>query len=231
MYRHQAQRRTSSRQKAALGAQSVNEPSAPKSTKRKRWLQLMRRYPLLWLLTAWLALVLLASLAIMAMVNLDASTPQPMASIAPLPTAISAPPRISAPQVTLSPPAPPALQAPLLPSEAPAPAAARQGKQQSLPWVSLAVIVLSCAIGCLTFLQCLKPRHPNQSRASASLTRSSRSSRTRVKSLTQPRKERTSKASVSVVPSKLDHPLDWDEPSLADNLDLRQKRPLSHWLQ
>lgn len=32
------------------------------------------------------------------------------------------------------------------------------------------------------------------------------------------------------VPAEDSHPLDWDEPSLADHLDLRQKRPLSYWL-
>jgi hypothetical protein len=36
--------------------------------------------------------------------------------------------------------------------------------------------------------------------------------------------------SVTVVPADRDHPLDWDEPSLADSLDLRQRRPLSYWL-
>lgn len=34
----------------------------------------------------------------------------------------------------------------------------------------------------------------------------------------------------TVVPDAQDHPLDWVEPSLADSLDLRQRRPLSYWL-
>lgn len=38
-------------------------------------------------------------------------------------------------------------------------------------------------------------------------------------------------ASVSVVSADQSLPLDWDEPSLADHLDLRQRRPLSYWLQ
>lgn len=33
-----------------------------------------------------------------------------------------------------------------------------------------------------------------------------------------------------VLPADQSHPLDWDEPSLADSLDLRQRRPLSDWL-
>ncbi|MFM7425578.1 MAG: hypothetical protein ACKO7W_11395 [Elainella sp.] len=36
---------------------------------------------------------------------------------------------------------------------------------------------------------------------------------------------------VAVVPEGQDHPLDWTEPSLADSLDLRQRRPLSYWLE
>jgi hypothetical protein len=36
---------------------------------------------------------------------------------------------------------------------------------------------------------------------------------------------------VSILAADQSHPLDWDEPSLADNLDLRQKRPLSYWLR
>jgi hypothetical protein len=42
--------------------------------------------------------------------------------------------------------------------------------------------------------------------------------------------ETISEASVSVVSPAEDHPLDWNEPSLADSLDLRQRRPLSDWL-
>lgn len=40
----------------------------------------------------------------------------------------------------------------------------------------------------------------------------------------------TPEVAVSVVPTDQSHPLDWDEPSLADSLDLRQRRPLSYWL-
>lgn len=35
----------------------------------------------------------------------------------------------------------------------------------------------------------------------------------------------------TVVPEAQDHPLDWTEPSLADSLDLRQRRSLSYWLE
>lgn len=37
-------------------------------------------------------------------------------------------------------------------------------------------------------------------------------------------------APVSVVPSQQSHPLDWNEPSLADHLDLRRRRSFSDWL-
>lgn len=42
--------------------------------------------------------------------------------------------------------------------------------------------------------------------------------------------EPASEAVVTVVSDDQSHPLDWDEPSLADSLDLRQRRPLSYWL-
>jgi hypothetical protein len=35
---------------------------------------------------------------------------------------------------------------------------------------------------------------------------------------------------VTVLPDGQSYPLDWNEPSLADSLDLRQRRPLSYWL-
>jgi hypothetical protein len=40
----------------------------------------------------------------------------------------------------------------------------------------------------------------------------------------------SSPVEVTVLPSEQSHPLDWNEPSLADHLDLRHRRPLSYWL-
>jgi hypothetical protein len=56
-----------------------------------------------------------------------------------------------------------------------------------------------------------------------------------VLSNSQPRQQETSptpatEVSITIVPVDQSHPLDWDEPSLADSLDLRQRRPLSYWL-
>lgn len=45
-----------------------------------------------------------------------------------------------------------------------------------------------------------------------------------------PESEPATEVTVTVMPNGEIHPLDWDEPSLADNLDLRQQRPLSYWL-
>ncbi|MBE9177882.1 hypothetical protein IQ268_04700 [Oculatella sp. LEGE 06141] len=36
---------------------------------------------------------------------------------------------------------------------------------------------------------------------------------------------------ITVLPTGQSHPLDWNQPSLADDLDLRRRQPLSHWLQ
>jgi hypothetical protein len=35
---------------------------------------------------------------------------------------------------------------------------------------------------------------------------------------------------VTVVPAEQSHPLDWDENSLVNAMDLRKRRPLSSWL-
>jgi hypothetical protein len=35
---------------------------------------------------------------------------------------------------------------------------------------------------------------------------------------------------VTVVPTEQSHPLDWEQSSLADDMDIRRRRPLSHWL-
>lgn len=46
----------------------------------------------------------------------------------------------------------------------------------------------------------------------------------------EPPADAVPEVTVTVMPSDHSHPLDWDEPSLADSLDLRQRRPLSYWL-
>jgi hypothetical protein len=114
--------------------------------------------------------------------------------------------------------------------QSPAPLSPPQTEPALLPMRSLIAVGLSCAIGCLIMLQCLKPRRsakrPQQTVFSAPSARAA-----------HPRKIAPHKAAasaaehkISIVSSELSHPLDWDGPSLADSLDIRQKKPLSHWL-
>jgi uncharacterized membrane protein YdfJ with MMPL/SSD domain len=96
---------------------------------------------------------------------------------------------------------------------------------QSMPLISFGAIAVSCTLGCLLLSQVVRPaprpaaKRLYQSRSTA-LGRSASDSKDGA----------TSDSAVTVVPTEQNHPLDWDEPSLADSLDLRQRRPLSHWL-
>jgi uncharacterized membrane protein YdfJ with MMPL/SSD domain len=96
---------------------------------------------------------------------------------------------------------------------------------QSMPLISFGAIAVSCTLGCLLLSQVVRPaprpaaKRLYQSRSTA-LGRSAADSK----------EGATSDSAVTVVPAEQNHPLDWDEPSLADSLDLRQRRPLSHWL-
>ena len=189
--------------------------------RRQQWLSLLqwvRRYPLLLLLAIWAVLMLMAGAAIMDMVSLGAAKPPAN------PVAI-ANPSVS-PQTTLS--NSPLPTAPRLPEQ-------KSPGQSSLPLISLVAIAMSCALGCGLILQCLKPRRQPE-RSSSSVfskpgslkSRAGRTASARVRQGTQT--QTTSEPAISVVPSDISQPLDWDEPSLADSVDLRQQRPLSHWL-
>jgi len=229
--------------------QSGSEPTRQKSVKREsnqlarlQWsglVRFFRHYPLALLLVAWIVLLLMAGVAIMDMTSLSASKPQvsqavPIAVASNLPQSAEIPTEI-APTPT-----------------APAPASVPQPGHNSLPLFSLVAIALSCALGCMIILQSLKPRHrpPERSRssvfskpasqkpkASAPKTASRIQQNAQIKTEpAQPKQAQNAQiqggSSIvpSIVPPSISQPLDWEEPSLADHLDLRQKRPLSHWL-
>jgi hypothetical protein len=91
----------------------------------------------------------------------------------------------------------------------------------TLPLVSFGAIAVSCTLGCLALSQVIRPVARPQKLQREGDSRSGRGCQ---------RVEASETSSAVVVPTEHDHPLDWDEPSLADSLDLRQRRPLSHWL-
>jgi hypothetical protein len=90
----------------------------------------------------------------------------------------------------------------------------------ALPLLSFGAIAASCALGCLLLSKTARPapypvqyKEPQPQPAEPELSDAA-----------------TQSPPVTVIPKQQNHPLDWDEPSLADSLDLRQRRPLSHWL-
>jgi hypothetical protein len=90
------------------------------------------------------------------------------------------------------------------------------------PLLSFGAIALSCALGCLLLSRTARPvPYPVQYKKPEP-------------AVPTPEFENTDASepshTVTVMPKQQNHPLDWDEPSLADSLDLRQRRPLSHWL-
>jgi hypothetical protein len=119
--------------------------------------------------------------------------------------------------------------------------------KETLPLFSLGIVALGCAAGCLllsrhfhTSLSRQPPQFPSQSRVPRIGANPSRqSSRRRTKKLLAQEKNsvvatqrhaKPASPSVAVVPAYEDHPLDWNESSIADDLDIRHQRPLSRWL-
>ncbi|MBD3885086.1 hypothetical protein IFO70_25475 [Phormidium tenue FACHB-886] len=201
----------------SIATPEVKVGSGRSPVRKSHWLilvQLFKRYPLLLLLSVWLILLLMAGIAATTMMNLDYSKQQP----SPVP--------LSSPVATVD---IPVAASPPVASPFPAPTAKQSGTALSL--LSLLGIALTCATGCVVLLRYLNPRRP--AKRSQSLT-STRSTAIRNKSKATgseaPRPAQSFTAEASVVPPEASHPLDWDEPSLADHLDLRQKQPLSRWL-
>jgi hypothetical protein len=196
-------------------APGVDMKQSQNVRREKPPLCLVRRYPIASVFVLWITLLLLAGLSTAALVNVNNSEE---AKLTKLP---STEPSTSE---TLS------MQY----------STAAGHQKQPLPWLSFGAIALSCTVGCLILSQTfrstgyrpvqrktskVRSSTPSQSAESddqGSFTSSDRSQPDgSIKPLVTP---------VTVVPKQQNHPLDWDEPSLADSLDMRQRRPLSHWL-
>ncbi|MBD2066886.1 hypothetical protein H6F93_04965 [Leptolyngbya sp. FACHB-671] len=109
--------------------------------------------------------------------------------------------------------------------------------KDSLPLWSFGAIAFSCAIASLMVSQRLRqpPNSRKPKRASVSpriLAQNGAISQSRPTApALKPSTLRTEseEPGVSVVPTEESHPLDWGEENLADNLDIRYRRPLSFW--
>lgn len=207
-----------------------------------RFAQLSRsivRYPSRWLGATWLVLVGVGGIAGVMMLKIDPIESE--VSIAPsstLPTSFlqnAATPSPEPPQTER--------QSEPVTSLTPDRSHLTPGKsKESLPLFALGTVALSCAIGCLLLSYRFSSRSPKtQARLPLRPTRLPRPSaaaqRQRAVSVVEatPSEARSthvdaSAVTVAVISSHESHPLDWNEPSLADHLDIRQQRPLSRWL-
>ncbi len=199
--------------RSLLNAPGVDMKQSQNAHRKKSFLGLVRRHPLPSILVLWVTLLLLAGLSTAALVNVNNSEE---AKIVQIPS--------TEPST----------------SEIPTQYPEVEPQKQTLPWLSFGAIALSCTLGCLFLSQTFRSagyqpvqRKPSRARsftppqlaepnnqASGSPDRSQPDGSSSAPLIT----------SVTVVPKQQNHPLDWDEPSLADSLDMRQRRPLSHWL-
>jgi hypothetical protein len=183
---------------------------------------LVRRHPIPSILGVWVTLLLLAGLSAATLLHIDAETKL-----------------TKTPQEPPTPDAPSAIALSQYPMEQP-------GSSAAVPLVSFGAIALTCTLGCLALSRTVRPvaaqrqafQNP-ESQKKISVAQLKNSERSRAASqipqgspeVLEENHEQVEQVTQSVVvPKQQNHPLDWDEPSLADSLDMRQRRPLSHWL-
>jgi hypothetical protein len=109
-------------------------------------------------------------------------------------------------------------------------------EETNLPFLTLGFVAISCAAASFVLAHRSKPQDMNR-RSSSKARRLPRQLpvksklRPKIKSGSTPEDpSSTFHAAVTVMPPNQPHPLDWKEASVADHLDLRQRRPLSYWL-
>jgi len=185
--------------------------------RKKSPLGLVRRYPISSIVGVWATLLLLGGLSTAALVNVNNSK---AAKSTQVPSSVV-----------------PSLNSEILPTQY---SSTADHQQPGLPWFSFGAIALTSTLGCLLFVQTLRstgyqPVPRKVSKAKGFTPSAEIDCQDSLASPPQSQSEDSSNAaalvkSVMVVPKQQNHPLDWDEPSLADSLDMRQRRPLSHWL-
>jgi hypothetical protein len=170
------------------------------NARRHRFLGLLRRHPAASVFTLWVTLLLLGGLSTATLVHMDVEAKMPTPSEEPSPS-----------QMVLTQHSADLVQ---------------QESNPAAPLLSFGAIALSCALGCLLLSKTARPTSYPVRYKEPEPTALPQPS---IAEFNNPDDSEPSKP-VTVVPKQQNHPLDWDEPSLADSLDLRQRRPLSHWL-
>lgn len=231
-----------SRPRSSQTSSSLLQPISPVAL-ANRFTQLSRsivRYPSRWLGASWLLLVCVGAIAGVTLLKIDPTEPE--IPIAASPTGPTIPIQTSAPALS---PEPPQAERQAAPVEASVQDRSNltPGKaKESLPLFALGTVALSCAIGCLLLSYRFSSRSPKEqprlpSRPPRLPRPSAEAQRPRAASAVEitPSQARSTPAdasavTVAVLSSQESHPLDWNEPSLADRLDIRPQRPLSRWL-
>lgn len=207
------------------------------------------RYPYLWLGVTWAMLVLVGSVAAVTLLRIEPGRIEP-AELEP--AIVAAPPEqiVSAQSQDEGQNNPSQAHQAELPNQ---PSVSRRDQKSGLPLFALGTVAFSCAIGCLLLSyrltshqpkpQSKLPAHPQRlprppaptltqgTREQGTIRQgTSRTVESTVKKVRSNSSDAPTGATVAIVSPDESHPLDWDEPSLADHLDIRQRRPLSHWL-
>lgn len=198
----------------------------------------MVHHPYRWLGVTWLVLVLVGGVATVAMLKIDPTVPELANGASSSENSVS---KSFPDQSSLSDTSASVQES--QPNDLSNHRSTLEGEQkESLPLFALGSVAMSCAIGCLLLSYRFRPHAPREQsrlprthrlpRSSAEPRRSSSAARPAESTVIAPRSDSSDvpTAASVVVPSGEQNPLDWDEPSLADNLDIRQRRPLSHWL-
>jgi hypothetical protein len=241
-------------------------------------LKLLKQYPLVFLLGAWMVSATTAAIAVKTLLKVD-SVRSSVAASAPVKSGSTASPAEGFPankvvsaqpsqqsanqagSVSLSTeksPSPVELQqSPVPAQEFPEVKADSTRNKGTSPFLALVTIALTCASGCVLISRGLKPQrsinagsksvriakqpsvpqaspiHPSPFAPSSPTAVTAHFPPIFVDPTPDPPSSPASALTepVTVVPPEQNHPLDWDEPSLADSLDLRQRRSISYWLK
>lgn len=225
------------------------------STQFKMFLvQLVQQRPLLFWGSVWAIALMLISGSIATLLDPTVSRRVSLHELFPPPQPIAAPsPAASAPVPSpLSPESPPSP----VPIAAPP---AIQAEQPTIPYRSLAAIVLGCGAGSILISQLMnRSPQPQRLHSTVAAKRSIAHPRPPAPAISfpqpapapttyqmppalttprsQPRPTRTeppaspASPTVAVVPAETSHALDWDENSLVNAMDIRKRRSLSSWM-
>ena len=209
---HSVQHRSSSRPKSSVRPLS-------ESLIIKLFLKLCQQYSLPLLIAVWVLLGVLATIAAKSILDPNVSIPlvsQPSES----PQTEAASTSSTLPGVSLG-----EVQS------------SSKSQGNDLPFVALGAIAFTCATGCLMIARTLQPRRATKNLHSPISSQTQSSAEPTIAPFPVPPAQPEANdspnavpATVTVLPMEQGHPLDWDEPSLADSLDLRQQHSASSWL-